>query len=66
MDLEAITLSEISQTEKDNYHMISHIHGIQKPKQTKQTHREQNGGFQWKGVGGGQLKCVKGIQRDKL
>lgn len=30
MNLEAITLSEISQTEKDKYFMISLIHGIKK------------------------------------
>ena len=28
MDLEGIMLSEISQTEKEKYHMISHICGI--------------------------------------
>ena len=28
MDLEGITLSEISQTEKDKYHMVSLIYGI--------------------------------------
>ena len=28
MDLEGIMLSEVSQTEKDKYHMISHICGI--------------------------------------
>ena len=28
MDLEGILLSEISQTEKDKYYMISVIHGI--------------------------------------
>ena len=28
MDLETIMLSEISQSEKDKYHMISHICGI--------------------------------------
>ena len=28
MDLEMITLSEVSQTEKDKYHMISLIRGI--------------------------------------
>ena len=28
MDLEIITLSEVSQTEKDKYHMISLICGI--------------------------------------
>ena len=33
MDLEGIMLSEISQTEKDKYCMISHISGIQKTKE---------------------------------
>ena len=28
MELESIMLSEISQSEKDNYHMISLIYGI--------------------------------------
>ena len=28
MDLEGIMLSKISQTDKDKYHMISHIYGI--------------------------------------
>ena len=28
MDLETVILSEVSQKEKDNYHMISLIHGI--------------------------------------
>ena len=65
MDLEVVMLSEISQTEKDNYHVNFHIHGIQKPKQTKQTHREKNGGSNGR-VLWGQLKWVKGIERDKL
>ena len=30
MDLEIVILSEVSQTEKDKYHMISFICGIQK------------------------------------
>ena len=30
MDLESTKLSEISQREKDKYHMISLIHGIKK------------------------------------
>ena len=33
MDLEGITLSEISQTEKDKYRMISLICGIKRAKQ---------------------------------
>ena len=28
MDLEVVILSEVSQTEKEKYHMISHICGI--------------------------------------
>ena len=32
MDLEIIILSEVSQTEKDKYHMILLMHGIQKKK----------------------------------
>ena len=32
MDLEIVILSEVSQTEKDNYHMISLICGILKKK----------------------------------
>ena len=28
MDLEIVIVSEVSQTEKDKYHMILHIHGI--------------------------------------
>ena len=40
MDLEGIILSEISQTEKDKYHTISLICGMQKKKKPeKQTHR---------------------------
>ena len=32
MDLEMVILSEVSQTEKDEYHMILLIRGIQKKK----------------------------------
>ena len=43
MDLEVVTLSEVSQTDKDKYHMISLILGIQNMTQMnlsmKQTHR---------------------------
>ena len=44
MDLENIMLSEISQTEKDKYHMISLICGIQNMNlftKQKQTHRQK-------------------------
>ena len=54
MDLEDIMLSEIHQTEKDRYHMISLICGIYKTKQMNNlTHkyREQNDGCQRGGVG---------------
>lgn len=48
MDPEGILLSEISQTEKGNYHVISLRSGIQKTKQTKWTHRyrEETGSCQ--------------------
>ena len=35
MDLEIIILSEVSQTEKDKYHMISLIYGIDNMTQVK-------------------------------
>ena len=41
MDLEGIMLSEISQTEKDKYHMISLICGIYNKNQNKQTNRSE-------------------------
>ena len=58
MDLETLILSEVSQTEKDKYHMISLIYGIENMTQVKLSmiqkqiyrHREQTGGLQ---VGGG-------------
>ena len=61
MDLEVITLSEVSQTEKDKYHMISLIYSIFKKMiqmneftQQKQTHslRERTYGYQKGRVGG--------------
>ena len=45
MDLETITLNEVSQKQKDKYHMISFICGISSKTQmnssTKQTHRKK-------------------------
>ena len=35
MDLEGIMLSEVSQTETDEYHVISLIYGIKNTQQTK-------------------------------
>ena len=61
MDLEIIILSDVRQTEKDKYHMISLICGIYKMIQInlftrqKQTHRLQKTHL-WlpKGKGGGE------------
>ena len=59
MDLEIIILSEVSQKEKDKYHVISLICGIQNrmkmniPTKQKQTHRHREhtcgcqGGWVW-------------------
>ena len=41
MDLEGIMLSEINQTQKDKYHVISLLCEIQKQKQNKLTERER-------------------------
>ena len=56
MDIEIIILNEVSQEEKDKYHMISLRREIKKIKQIKQkqTHRyrEQTGGCQKGGAWG--------------
>ena len=65
-DLEGIILSEIIQTEKDKYHMISLTCVIQKTKQMNDIikqklsygYREQTGGFQ-RGGGGGRNEIVQ-------
>ena len=41
MDLEIITLSEVNQTEKDKYHMISVTHGIKKKMTQRNLFTEQ-------------------------
>ena len=41
MDLESVIQSEISQKEKNKYHMLTHIYGIQKKK--KYGHEEPRG-----------------------
>ena len=71
MNLEGITLSEISQTEKDKYYMLSLICGFKKRKikqmtttKQKQNHRcrKQSSAYQWRegrgrrGIGIGNLK----------
>ena len=73
MDLEMIVLSEIRQTEKDKYHMISLICGIQKIVQVnllikeKQTHkhRKQTYGYQ-RGRVEGEINWKYGIYRCTL
>ena len=50
MELEGILLSEISQSEKDNHHMVSLIHGIEET--VKGTIRERRG-TKWEKLEGG-------------
>lgn len=42
MDVKSIMLSEINQTQKENYHMISFICEIEKTEQTKNTVQYKN------------------------
>ena len=55
MNLEGIMLSELSQTEKDKYYMISHVKSkIQQisecnRKRNRHRYREQTSGYQWEG-----------------
>ena len=64
MQLEIIILSEVSQKEKDKYHMISLIYGIQDMTQMnlfmKETHRhrEQTCGCQELGVWDQQIQTI--------
>ena len=56
MNLEGITLSEISQAEKEKYHMVSLTCGLYKTKQNKPNknsfiERDQRDGYQKGGVG---------------
>ena len=61
MDLESIIVSEISQAEKDKYHMVSLIREISK-NQTKPSSWTQRGDWWLLEVGGeGQEKWVSGI-----
>ena len=59
LDLEMITLSEVSQTEKDKYHMISHMRNQKRIIQMilftkqKQTHRLRDELTATRGKGGG-------------
>ena len=71
MELEIIILSEISQTEKDKYHMISHICEILKKKkdtneliyrtETDHRQRKQTYGYQRGNVGGGRVEDKLGV-----
>ena len=64
-------LSEVSQTEKDNSHVLSCLCGITNtsqmnlPMKQKQTHREQTYGYQRGKVGGG-IHLEFGVSRYKL
>ena len=63
VDLESITLSEITQMEKDKKYMISFMADIKQKvanKQNKRTHRQQTGGNQ-RGRSWGRMKRVKGV-----
>ena len=58
MDLEIMLLSEVSQKEKDKYHIISLICGIENRTQKQKTHRKRNQtcGYQRWRVGEGELE----------
>ena len=71
MELETLILSEVSQKEKDKYHMISHfwnlIYGTKKPFHRKENHGlgEQTCGCQGGGGGSG-MDWELGVNRCKL
>ena len=62
MDLEGITLREVSKTEKDKYPMISLTCGIEK---TKQMNKQNKNRLRYIREGGW-AKQVKGIKRHKI
>jgi len=72
MDLEIIITSALSQTEKDKYHMISLICGIERriqmnlftKQKTNRKPRKQTDGY--KGQRGRGINYQFGISRDKL
>ena len=43
MDLESVIQSEVSQKEKNKYHMLTHIYGIQKKKNGSKEPRGRTG-----------------------
>ena len=64
IDFEGVIISEMSQREKDKYHMIVLICLILKNKiKQKQTlrYREQIGGYHWKRQGQKRMKWLQGI-----
>ena len=73
MELESLILSEVSQKEKDKFHMISHIwnliYGTNGPIYRKETnsqkHGEQTCGCQG-GRGGNGMDWESGVNRCKL
>ena len=44
MDLEAVIQIEVSQKEKNKYHMLIHIYGIKKKKEKKRKWSEESSG----------------------
>ena len=64
MNLEIIILSEVSQTEKDKYHMISLMCGIQKYNTNKLIYKTEIDSQTQKA--NLQLPKEKGVGRDKL
>ena len=72
MDLEIVMLSEVSQTEKDSYHMMAYISGVYKNdakeliyKRETDRHRKQTHRFQ-RGNGEGEISQEFGISTDTL
>ena len=71
MELETLTLSKVSQKEKNKYHKISHIWNliyiINEPFHREETHGlgEQACDCQWGGRGNG-MGCKFGVSRCKL
>ena len=43
MDLESVIQSEVSQKEKNKYHMLTHIYEVKKKKEKEKGHEEPRG-----------------------
>ena len=46
MDLESVIQSEVSQKEKNKYHMLTHIYGILKKKKKKKVMKNLGAGWE--------------------